>query len=297
MGAGDGAKDGGVATEDDVRGLLGDGGDQDDADGDMRQLRWDGPVEAAPLTAGGRGGGGISPAGRRQEDDFNIVAGTLGAGRAGGGRSDDLDGHGAYVPGHVGAVSAKWRKGTGGPAGDECQNLIAPDVAGTLGMGQDGGFRTTDLDGSGAFIVSDDSAPTDPDGVREASGVPRRVDGDEPFVFEPRVGRNGRGAPSEVVPALKREAGQTGRGDAAPHVVQSVRTAQTGANGIGVAEDEAHTLDGSGSEAVTMPARAGGPTSSFDPKPDGPRYAACGDAVTVQVAEWIGRRLAEFGGA
>lgn len=29
----------------------------------------------------------------------------------------------------------------------------------------------------------------------------------------------------------------------------------------------------------------------FDPKPDGPRYAACGDAVTVSVATWIGRRL------
>lgn len=32
-----------------------------------------------------------------------------------------------------------------------------------------------------------------------------------------------------------------------------------------------------------------------DPKPDGPRYAAMGDAVTVPVAEWIGRRLMEFG--
>ena len=30
---------------------------------------------------------------------------------------------------------------------------------------------------------------------------------------------------------------------------------------------------------------------AFDPKPDGPRYAAMGDAVTVNVAEWIGRRL------
>lgn len=28
-----------------------------------------------------------------------------------------------------------------------------------------------------------------------------------------------------------------------------------------------------------------------NPRPDGPRYAACGDAVTVPVAEWIGRRL------
>lgn len=32
-----------------------------------------------------------------------------------------------------------------------------------------------------------------------------------------------------------------------------------------------------------------------DPLPDGPRYAACGDAVTVPVAQWIGERLLEFG--
>lgn len=32
---------------------------------------------------------------------------------------------------------------------------------------------------------------------------------------------------------------------------------------------------------------------AFDPLPDGPRYAACGDAVTVNVAEWIGNRLRE----
>lgn len=31
-----------------------------------------------------------------------------------------------------------------------------------------------------------------------------------------------------------------------------------------------------------------------DPKPDAPRYGAVGDAVTVPVAEWIGRRLALF---
>jgi hypothetical protein len=30
----------------------------------------------------------------------------------------------------------------------------------------------------------------------------------------------------------------------------------------------------------------------FDPKPDGPRYAAMGDAVTVNVIEWIGVRVA-----
>lgn len=32
-------------------------------------------------------------------------------------------------------------------------------------------------------------------------------------------------------------------------------------------------------------------TCAYDPAPDGPRYAQMGNAVTVSVAEWIGRRL------
>jgi site-specific DNA-cytosine methylase len=36
-------------------------------------------------------------------------------------------------------------------------------------------------------------------------------------------------------------------------------------------------------------------TCAYDPKPDGPRYAQMGNAVTVNVAEWIGHRLEDFG--
>lgn len=32
----------------------------------------------------------------------------------------------------------------------------------------------------------------------------------------------------------------------------------------------------------------------MNPKPDTRRYGAAGDAVTVPVAEWLGRRLAMF---
>jgi len=31
-----------------------------------------------------------------------------------------------------------------------------------------------------------------------------------------------------------------------------------------------------------------------DPPPDGPRYSAMGNAVTVNVAEWIGRRIVSY---
>lgn len=47
---------------------------------------------------------------------------------------------------------------------------------------------------------------------------------------------------------------------------------------------------------VRTPPRAPGHVDDPDwpnPRPDGPRYSACGDAVTVNVAEWIGRRLME----
>jgi len=81
------------------------------------------------------------------------------------------------------AVTSKWRKGSGGPAGDECQNLVGP--------------------------------PPDPDRMRTAPRIPGRVD--DPV------------------------------------------------------------------------------TCAYDPKPDGPRYAQMGNAVTVNVAEWLGHRLREFG--
>jgi len=132
------------------------------------------------------------------------VAGTLGAsGHTGRSRPDDLDGHGAFV---APAVTSKWRKGSGGPAGDECQNLVSGPLTRRYGKG----INTT-LD-DGAIICSS----PDPDRVREAARVPRRVDGDL--------------------------------------------------------------------------------MCAIDPKPDGPRYAQMGNAVTVQVAEWIGHRLTKFGG-
>jgi DNA-cytosine methyltransferase len=106
-----------------------------------------------------------------------LVSDTLRANRATGGRYDK------HPPTVSPAVTSKWRKGSGGPAGDECQNLV--------------------------------SSPPDSDRMRTAPGIPGRVD-----------------------------------------------------------------------DSVTC---------AYDPKPDGPRYAQMGNAVTVNVAEWLGHRLREFG--
>jgi DNA (cytosine-5)-methyltransferase 1 len=59
-----------------------------------------------------------SAPGRTARED---ITGSLGGGSGSRGWSDDLDRSGAFI---AGAVTSKWAKGTGGPSGDECQNIV-----------------------------------------------------------------------------------------------------------------------------------------------------------------------------
>lgn len=68
------------------------------------------------------------------------------------------------------------------------------------------------------------------------------------------------------------------------HATQSPITEQNGSPALGASAYIGH--NGRGQDR---------PTCAYDPKPDGPRYAQMGNAVTVSVAEWIGHRLREFG--
>jgi len=91
--------------------------------------------------------------------------------------------------------------------------------------------------------------------------------------------------------------------------VVSVRTAQTSANGHGVAVDVAHTLDRAQGQAVAAMAvrrltpreceRLQGFPDDYTlveyrkkPAADGPRYRALGNSMAVPVMRWIGERIA-----
>jgi len=103
---------------------------------------------------------------------------------------------------------------------------------------------------------------------------------------------------------LDRPAGNANELDfciAAPVVI---RTAQTSANGHGIAENATHILDGTNSQAVLssgvrrlMPVECerlqGFPDGWTDGQADSARYRQMGNAVSVPVAEWIGRRIIE----
>ncbi len=228
------------------------------------------------------------------------------------------------LEGIAGNVSSKWAKGTGGPAGDECYNLVAfhptqdpiSSVDGSthaMGCGSKGGCCTQAVAVAQGFTYSG------------YSNQPAWMTGDR----------------TDCLPASGHSDGShQGVG------VMSVRTAQTSANGHGVAHDVTHTLDRVQGQAVafshsaaanshgvayveegTPPLRGGGAGNSMPavahamavrrltprecerlqgfpddytlveyrkkPAADGPRYRALGNSMAVPVMRWIGERIAK----
>lgn len=170
------------------------------------------------------------PAGRAARED---VAGTLGGGSSKRGWSDDLDRNGAFV---AGTVSSKRAKGTGGPAGDECYNLVSHSLR------ADGFDASEDGTGRGIPLVADPiSAHEQSTYTHEGKGNFRLrnvvIPFDERNVTSPD--NRSRCEPGEPCHTLH---------EGAPAV--AIRTAQTSANGHGIAEEAVHTLDRASGQAV-----------------------------------------------
>ena len=104
--------------------------------------------------------------------------------------------------------------------------------------------------------------------------------------FECRFARNGRGAPSEVVPPLKAQSGQTGKGDAAPCVAFAHNT-QPNMAVRRLTPIECERLQGFPDDFTRIPWRGKEP----DNCPDGPRYKALGNSMAVNCMEWIAARI------
>jgi len=177
----------------------------------------------------------------------------------------------------AGTVCAKWAKGTGGPSGDECQNIV---VTHALTARHD-----SSEDGSGRGL---------------------------PLVFQPRFARNGRGEPDSIVPCLTAQAGESGKGDAAP-VLLAFSGKDDGRDVDELAptlramnHDEGHANGGgqvaiAGADGVGFIVRRltplecerlqGFPDGWTEGQSDAKRYHQLGNAVCVNVMEWIGQRL------
>ncbi|MBU2567071.1 DNA cytosine methyltransferase [Patescibacteria group bacterium] len=120
--------------------------------------------------------------------------------------------------------------------------------------------------------------------------------------------------PSEVVPPLKAQSGQTGKGDAAPCVAWAFNGDQSAkTRSMGEAKEQAPSLRAGGPVhlATTMQVRRLTPTECSRlqgfpddylpsvafrgkcPPADGSMYRALGNSMAVPVMRWIGERIME----
>ena len=202
-------------------------------------------------------------------------------------RTTDLDGHGAYT-----ALKARDYKGPSSDGDGDGAPLV---VAHTLSA--DGFDASEDGTGRGIPLVADPiSAHEQSTYTHEGKGN-FRLRNVIPFDTTqiPHPVNRSRCEPGDPSGSLSKEGH-------APAV--AFRSAETGANGIGAAEELAYTLDGASQGIASSGVRRltpvecerlqGFPDSwtGIPGMADGPRYKCLGNAVTVSVAGWIGRRIA-----
>ena len=184
----------------------------------------------------------------------------------------------ALVPTVAGAVSAKWAKGTGGPAGDEAYNLVTvnarEDPIHTSGKdlplgAKDRGHAIAFLPGQGADAgtlgIATEQAPTLRSGCDNYGVV--------------AIAENQRGElrTSDTVTNLNSGGGKPGQGYPAI-LTRAVRR---------LTPVECERLQGMPDNHTRIPWR-NKPAAEC---PDGPRYKAIGNSMAVPVMRWIGERI------
>lgn len=192
----------------------------------------------------------------------------------------------------AGAVSAKWAKGTGGPAGDECYNLMAfsskdygadaqNDLSPTLRAGShDESHANAGVPPAIAFAQNtrDEVRLVGGDGAIVGALSAEAGTKQQSYVsFQTRIARNGRGQPEEIVPALNgADAGTT----------SDMRPVVAGPGGVvrRLTPRECERLQGFPDDYTLIQFRG-------KPAADGPRYRSLGNSMAVPVIRHILQRI------
>jgi len=235
------------------------------------------------------------------------TAGTLEA-RTRGGGFPGTDGAAAR---HVvsAPIAAKWHKGTGGPSGDEAQNLV---------IGFDRGRSTVSGDIAGPLRVQGSVTPGvnpgKPDSQCIAYGVSENQRAEIRLTDYSRQITSGGGKPGQGYPCVAfanvsdGSAARTAKGLAPPITnthgdpgcvawhenKQGALTPDSGGIAKAIRAGASHSYQGVGVRRLTpvecerLQAFPDGWTAG---QSDTQRYRQLGNAVCVNVAEWIGRRI------
>ncbi|GAA5124591.1 DNA cytosine methyltransferase [Luteolibacter yonseiensis] len=194
---------------------------------------------------------------------------------------------GMLIPQVVPAVTSKWAKGSGGPSGDECQNLIATsfgEIARTLSARHDG-IPCADR---GPDIIAVSFAENSRHELRLEGG-----DGERTGCLSTGGGMPGQGVPmiafaqnqlgevrtSEVMGTLNTNSNASGRS-----------TPMVASPSLGVRRltpRECERLQAFPDDFTLIPYRG----KPIEGCPDGPRYKALGNSWAVCCPRWICRRI------
>jgi DNA (cytosine-5)-methyltransferase 1 len=254
--------------------------------GDTAPRRETGQSVAGTLEARTRGGGfpgsdGAAAAGHVVGVGFGVSPTLRAGGNATGGHRppgtdvDTVETLQVVSP----AVTSKWAKGTGGPSGDECQNLVAFHHNAQVDQ-MNFSSSSAALTCSQQAAVALRTAQTSSNGCGvDTSGASYTLDGanGQAVVFESRFVRNGRGAPDTVCPPLKAQSGESGKGDAAPLLASLLHVRR-------LTPRECERLQGFPDDYTAV-------LHKDKPAADGPRYKALGNSMAVPVMRWVGERI------
>jgi DNA (cytosine-5)-methyltransferase 1 len=205
------------------------------------------------------------------------------------GKGVAADAEGGVGGGCCGTVSSKWAKGTGGPAGDECYNLIAQPTAGTLGTR---GLRShTELDGHGAYIPVAQPVPYDLFQITAPVNRQNRAPGDPCHTLARDNAAHAavafgtdcyNGAITGGVAATMGTPGSSVNASG-PTVMQAMTVRR-------LTPRECERLQGFPDDWTMIPYRGKSPEDC----PDGPRYKALGNSMACNCMAWIGERIAAY---
>jgi DNA (cytosine-5)-methyltransferase 1 len=166
--------------------------------------------------------------------------------------SEDGTGRGTPLIPVAGTVSAKWAKGTGGPAGDECQNLVA--------------FDTTQITSTANYSRPQPGDPCHP--LAAGAHAPAVA-----FSYKDL----GADAVEGLSPTLRSLGGYEANGGGHMAVAQGWAVRR-------LTPRECERLQGFPDDYTLVPWRGG-------LLPDGPRYKALGNSMAVNCMRWIGQRI------
>jgi DNA (cytosine-5)-methyltransferase 1 len=281
---------------------------------------------AAPASAGpgerGEGFQGGDIARERWPADKTCTLNTLYGTKMGLEDQHVFAGASMFVPGQSPAVTSKWSKGSGGPAGDECQNLVAqpqpipfdttqlthpanrsspqpgdprhPLAAGAhppavaLGFNwQNGGGYGTAHDGLG--ITEDGIPPLSRSQVPAVTALGRVTHALTANGHDASEDGTGRGTPTVVAPCLDADMAKKWGNGQWVNQWQNV-LAEQARMAVGVRRltpRECERLQGFPDDWTLIETKPGKWAA------DGPRYKALGNSMAVPVMFWLGRRIAQ----